>query len=150
MQHLHRDFMVPVVILCPLMVSCYPDIPKQASSNPVLQVQHAWVDPRAYMAWTREDHPVEIRVLLKQHVLKCISGLGVGALTCHSCRANFTITNPNNFLSSKVSALHSVLATLMVFYLIAEIFLLRILVALLNREEPPFAANCSCPVELAP
>jgi hypothetical protein len=38
--------------------------------------------------------------------------LGVGALTGHSYRANFTITNPNNFLSRKVSALHSILATL--------------------------------------
>lgn len=99
MKHLHRDLMVPVVILCPLMVSCYPDISKRASPYPVLQVQHARVNPWAYLAWTGEDHPVEIGVLLKQHVLECISGLGVRALACHACKANFTITKPNSFLA---------------------------------------------------
>jgi hypothetical protein len=62
MQHLHSNLVVLFVLLCSLVVSCYPDIPKQASLNLMLKIEHARVNPRAYLARTREDRSVDIIV----------------------------------------------------------------------------------------
>jgi hypothetical protein len=43
MQHLHSNLVVLFVLLCSLVVSCYPDIPKRASLNLMLKIEHAQV-----------------------------------------------------------------------------------------------------------
>jgi hypothetical protein len=116
MQHIHHHLLVLIIILHDSIL--WWRVAIQTSLFGASGLAHSCQSMGLSSLSQRKNRSVEIRSLLKKHVLECNSGIWDRALSRHSCRVKFSNTNPNTLFRKKVSTLHNILSMFLVFYLV--------------------------------